>query len=88
MEIDLNNLMNWSNDNNLLFNTGKLQLIIFHSKRLKKQLASDANYLLRCSKKSIEQKDCAKLLGVHFDQHPIMESPYKFHYIINQRVER
>ena len=49
MEVDLINLMKWLKDNNLLLDTGKLQFIIFHSKRLTKQLASDANYLLPCS---------------------------------------
>ena len=67
MEKDVDNLLVWSNDNNLHFNCDKLQFIIFHSKRLR-EFSHDQSYLFRCSGKSIEQKRNVKLLGVKFDE--------------------
>ncbi|XP_066930768.1 uncharacterized protein [Clytia hemisphaerica] len=70
IETDIESLSTWSADHNLLFNADKLQYIIFSTKRLASyhKLCSDYSYLISCSKKSIEQKDVVKLLGLHFDK--------------------
>ncbi|XP_057299344.1 uncharacterized protein LOC130629967 [Hydractinia symbiolongicarpus] len=67
MEKDVDNLLAWSKENNLLFNSDKLKLIIFHSKRLR-AFDSDRSYLCRCAGMSIEQEENVKLLGIQFDQ--------------------
>ena len=67
MEKDLDNLRSWSKDNNLLFNCDKLQLIIFHSNRIR-NYPKNQSLLFRCSGKSIEHKVNVKLLGVQLDE--------------------
>jgi len=70
IETDIETLSTWSADHNLLFNPDKLQYIIFSTKRLASlhKFCIDHSYLISCSKKSIEQKDVVKLLGLHFDK--------------------
>ena len=70
VETDIETLANWSTNHNLLFNSDKLQYIIFCSSRLASYHKFCMNYSYRicCSKKSIEQKDVVKLLGIHFDK--------------------
>ena len=60
-------LLAWSRGNNLLFNSDKLQFILFHSRKTR-LLINDRYYIFRCSGKSIKQKDDVKLLGVQFDR--------------------
>ena len=67
MQRDVQKLLTWSRECNLLFNSDKLQFILFHSKRIRD--INDRHYLFRCSGKSIEQRDDVKLLGVQFDRH-------------------
>ena len=62
MEKDVENLRSWSKDSNLLFNSDKLELIIFHSNR-KRNYPKNQSLLFRCSGKSIEHKVNVKLLG-------------------------
>lgn len=66
MEKDVENLQSWSKDSNLLFNSDKLQLIIFHSQRLR-NFPKNQSQLFRCSGRSIEHKTYVKLLGVYLD---------------------
>ena len=66
MEKDVENLQSWSKDSNLLFNSDKLQLIIFHSQRLM-NFPKNQSQLFRCSGRSIEYKTNVKLLGVYLD---------------------
>ena len=68
LEKDIEDLLIWSTNHNLLFNSDKLQFIIFVSNRLSKKLGTDRNYLIRSSGKSIEQKRNVKLLGILFDE--------------------
>ena len=68
LENDIEDLLVWSRNHNLLFNSDKLQFIIFVSSRLSKKLGLDRSYLIRSSGKSIEQKRNAKLLGILFDE--------------------
>ena len=67
LETDVNNLLHWSKDNNLLFNSDKLQFIIFNSKRIR-SLNQNQSFLFRSSGKSVEQKENVKLLGLQFDR--------------------
>ncbi|XP_066912127.1 uncharacterized protein [Clytia hemisphaerica] len=67
MEKDVENLRSWSKDSNLLFNSDKLQLIIFHSNRIR-NYPKNQSLLFRCSGKSIEHKVNVKLLGVQLDE--------------------
>ena len=68
LESDIRDLLVWSKNHNLLFNSEKLQFIIFFSSRLSKQLGTDRSYLIRSSGLSIEQKHNVKLLGILFDE--------------------
>ena len=56
--------MEWSEENGLVFNNGKLNYIIFSSKRK----VNDKSYLIRFNKKSIAEETTVKLFGVNFDQ--------------------
>ena len=56
--------MEWSEENGLVFNNGKLNYIIFSSKRK----VNDKSYLIRSNKKSIAVETTVKLFGVNFDQ--------------------
>ena len=71
IENDVTQLSSWSYNNSLIFNSNKLQYILFSSQRLcsKSKLGNDYSFLIRCSGKSIEQKASVKLLGIIFDQH-------------------
>ena len=63
-------LLSWSQQNNLIFNSDKLESILFSSSRLSsKHNLEDSSLLVRCSRQSIQQKANVKLLGVIFDQH-------------------
>ena len=63
-------LLSWSQQNNLIFNCGKLQSILFFSSRLGfKHNLEDSSLLICFSGRSIQQKANVKLLGVIFDQH-------------------
>ena len=63
-------LLSWSQQNNLIFNCGKLQSILFSSSRLgSKHNLEDSSLLIRFSGRSIQQKANVKLLGVIFDQY-------------------
>ena len=67
---DVEKLLSWSQQNNLIFNCDKLQSILFSSSRLSsKHNLEDSSLLIRCSRQSIQQKANVKLLGVIFDQH-------------------
>ena len=67
---DVEKLLSWSQQNNLIFNCDKLQSILFSSSRLSsKHNLEDSSVLIRCSGQSIQQKANVKLLGVIFDQH-------------------
>ena len=67
---DVEKLLSWSQQNNLIFNCDKLQSILFSSSRLSsKHNLEDSSLLIRCSGKSIQQKANVTLLGVIFDQH-------------------
>ena len=71
IEKDISYLSKWSSDNNLLFNSEKLQFILFSSKRLASlhKLCDNYSLCIRCAGKSIQQKDYVKLLGINFDNH-------------------
>ena len=58
MQSDVQKLPPWSRGNNLLFNSDKLQFILFYSRKIR--LLNDRYYLFCCSGKSIEQKDDVK----------------------------
>ena len=63
-------LLSWSQQNNLIFNCGKFQSILFSSSRLSsKHNLEDSSVLIRCSGQSIQQKANLKLVGVIFNQH-------------------
>ena len=67
---DVEKLLSWSQQNNLIFNCDKLQSILFSSSRLSSQHnLEDSSLLIRCSKQSIHQKANVKLLRVIFGQH-------------------
>ena len=67
IEKDLEQLLSWSKNHNLLFNSDKLQFIVFASQQLSRKL-TDRSFLIRCSGISVEQKNNVKLLGIVFDQ--------------------
>ena len=67
---DVEKLLSWWQQNNLIFNCDKLESILFSSSRLSsKHNLEDSSLLIRCSRQSIQQKANVKLLGVIFDQH-------------------
>ena len=70
IESDIATLDTWSTEHNLLFNPDKLQYIIFSTRQLAAyhKFCIDYSYRICCSKKSIEQKDVVKLLGINFDK--------------------
>ena len=67
---DVEKLLSWSQQNNLIFNYDKLQSILFSSSRLSStHNLEDSSLLICCSRQSIQQKANVKLLHVIFDQH-------------------
>ena len=65
---DVEKLLSWSQQNNLIFNCDKLQSILFSSSRLSsKHNLEDCKE--DCPGQSIQQKANVKLLGVILDQH-------------------
>ena len=67
---DVEKLLSWSQQNNLIFNCNKLQSILFSSSRFSsKHNLEDSSLLIRYSGKSLRQKANIKLLVVIFDQH-------------------
>ena len=67
---DVEKLLSWSQQNNLIFNCDKLQSILFSLSRLSsKHYLEDSSLLICCSRKSIQRKANVKLLGVIFNQH-------------------
>ena len=67
---DVEKLLFWSQQNNLILNCDKLQSILFSSSRFSsKHNLEDSSLLIRYSGKSLQQKANTKLLVVIFDQH-------------------
>ena len=75
---DVEKLLSWSQQNNLIFNCDTLQSILFSSSRLSsKHNLEDSSLLICCSRQSIQQKANVKLLGAIFHQHLNMDRPNK-----------
>ena len=71
IENRLQQLQNWSNNNNLVFNPSKTKSMLFSSKQLSKyhELHKDEIYQIKFNKKLVERESCIKLLGINFDEH-------------------
>ena len=67
---DVEKLLSWSQQNNLIFNCEKIQSILFSSLRLtSKHNLENSSLLICCSEQSIQENANLKLLGDIFDQH-------------------
>ena len=69
LEKDLNNLSQWSTNENL-FNEDKTKSILFSTSQLaqKHQLSDSNTYQIKCNEKAVKRVQCANLLGTHFDE--------------------
>ena len=69
-EKDLNNLSQWSTNENLLFSEDKTKSILFSTLQLaqKHQLSDSNTYQIKCNEKAVKRVQCTKLLGIHFDE--------------------
>ena len=70
LEKDLNNLSQWSANENLLFNEDKTKSILLSTSQLaqKHQLSDSNTYQIKCNEKAVKRVQCTKLLGIHFDE--------------------
>ena len=67
---DVEKLLSWSQQNNLIFNCEKFQSILFFSLRLtSKHNLENSSLLICCSEQSIQENANLKLLGDIIDQH-------------------
>ena len=64
LENDIKTVSEWSAENRLVFNNGRLKYIIFSSKRK----VNDKSYLVRSNIKLIAEETTVELLGVNFNQ--------------------
>ena len=71
-------LLSWSQQNNLTFNSDKLQSILFSSPRLSsKHNLEDSSLLIHCSGQSILQKSKCKAIRCHIRSTPHMDRQNK-----------
>ena len=67
---DVEKLLSWLQQGNLIFYCDKHQSILLSASQLNcKHNLKDSSLLIRCSGQPIQQKANVKLLGVIFDQH-------------------
>ena len=64
LEKDLNNLSQWSTNENLLFNEDKTKSILFSSSQLaqKHQLPDSNTYQIKCNEKALKRVQCTQRL--------------------------
>ena len=70
LEKDLNNLLPWSTNENLLFNEDKTKSILFSTSQLAEmhQLSDSNTYQIKRNEKAVKRVQCTKILGIHFDE--------------------
>ena len=70
LEKDLNNLSQWSTNENLLFNKDKTKSILFLTSKLaqKHQLSDSNKYQIKSTEKAVKRVQYTKLLGIRFDE--------------------
>ena len=66
---DLNKVVEWSNNSNLVFNAGKTKTVLFGTKKMLKSrnLLSPSTYEIHSNGKKIERADSYKILGIIFN---------------------
>ena len=71
LDKNINDLYDWSKDNNLLFNTAKTKIMIFSTKRMSDTFdLNDINtFNVKILVECVERVKSWKVLGVHLDEH-------------------